>query len=251
MRTGRLDRRSEAGFTLIELLVALTLLGLISVVLFGGLRFGTRAWEAGNLRAEQLAQVQAIQALLRRRIAQALPPEAGGAAEGAAGGAAGGATGGATGEGPRRAVFSGQPDALQFLAAVPSRAGVGGIYAFELAVIEDGAGDGAGGGAGVRLEFTWRLYRADDDEAERGGTPEAGLGGRRVLIDGLASARFSYFGAPAPGTSPGRAADWRDRWEAEAGLPGLISIEAEFPEGDGRAWPILRVAPKLGVAGPG
>jgi general secretion pathway protein J len=231
IRTRRLYRRSEAGFTLIELLVALTLLGLISVVLFGGLRFGTRAWEAGNLRAEQLAQVQAIQALLRRRIAQALPPEAEGA----------------TGEGPRRAVFSGQPDALQFLAAVPSRAGVGGIYAFDLAVIEDGAG----GGAGVRLEFTWRLYRADDDEAERGGTPEAGLGGRRVLIDGLASARFSYFGAPAPGTSPGQAADWRDRWEAEAGLPGLISIEAEFPEGDGRAWPILRVAPKLGVAGPG
>ncbi len=228
---GRLYRRSEAGFTLIELLVALTLLGLISVVLFGGLRFGTRAWEAGNLRAEQLAQVQAIQALLRRRLAQALPPEAEGA----------------TGEGPRRAVFSGQPDALQFLAAVPSRAGVGGIYAFELAVIADGGK--------VRLEFTWRLYRADDDEAERGDTPEAGLGGRRVLIDGLASARFSYFGAPAPGTtpgtSPGQAADWRDRWEAEAGLPGLISIEAEFPEGDGRAWPILRVAPQLGVAGSG
>jgi hypothetical protein len=198
------------------------------------LRFGTRAWEAGNLRAEQLAQVQAIQALLRRRIAQALPPEPEAVEDGA-----------------RRAGFSGESDALQFLAAVPSRAGVGGIYAFDLAVIEDGAG----GGAGVRLEFTWRLYRADDDEAERGGTPEAGLGGRRVLIDGLASARFSYFGAPAPGTtpgtSPGQAADWRDRWEAEAGLPGLISIEAEFPEGDGRAWPILRVAPKLGVAGPG
>jgi len=30
----------EAGFTLIELLVALTLLGLVSVLLFGGLRFG-------------------------------------------------------------------------------------------------------------------------------------------------------------------------------------------------------------------
>ena len=42
---GHHRHRSEAGFTLIELLVALTLLGLISVVLFGGLRFGTRAWE--------------------------------------------------------------------------------------------------------------------------------------------------------------------------------------------------------------
>ena len=111
-RHGRARRRSEAGFTLIELLVALTLLGLISVVLFGGLRFGTRAWEAGNLRAEQLAQVQAVQALLRRRIAQALPP--------------GPEAAGDAGDEARRRVFSGESDALQFLAAVPSRAGVGG-----------------------------------------------------------------------------------------------------------------------------
>ncbi len=183
--------RSEAGFTLIELLVALTLLGLISVVLFGGLRFGTRAWVVGNLRAEQLAQVQAVQALLRRRIAQALPPGSEGAEDA-----------GVAGPETRRAIFSGQPDVLRFLAAVPSRAGVGGIYAFELAAIEDGAPGRAPGGGGVRLEFTWRLHRADD-EAERGELPEAGL-------------------------------------------PGLIAIEAEFPEGDVRSWPVLQVAPKLG-----
>ncbi len=220
MIRSRHRRRSEAGFTLIELLVALTLLGLISVVLFGGLRFGTRAWEAGNLRAEQLAQVQAVQALLRRRIAQALAPGPE-----------------AVGDEARRRVFSGESDALQFLAAVPSRAGVGGNYAFDLAVIEDGAG--------VRLEFTWRLHRADDAD-ERGDTPEAGLGGRRVLIDGLARVEFRYFGA----LDSGGAADWRDRWQAEAGLPGLIAIEAEFPAGDGRAWPLLQVAPKLGLARP-
>ncbi len=221
---GLRERRSEAGFTLLELLVALTLLGLISVVLFGGLRFGTRAWEVSNLRAGQLAQVQAVQGLLRRRITQALPP---GPEDARVAGAE-----------TRRPVFSGQADALSFLAAVPSRAGVGGIYAFDLIAIEDAAG--------VRLELTWRLYRADDDEAGRDDTPEAGLGGRRVLIEGLAGARFSYFGAPAPG----RVADWRDRWEAEEGLPGLIAIEAEFPAGDGRAWPVLQVAPKLSVTSP-
>ncbi len=226
-RHGRTRRRSETGFTLIELLVALTLLGLISVVLFGGLRFGTRAWEASNLRAEQLAQVQAVQALLRRRIAQALPPGPEAARD--------------AGLDERRRAFAGESDALQVLAAVPSHAGVGGIYAFDLAVIEDRAREGAG----VRLEFTWRLHRADD-EAELGDPPEAGLGGRRVLIDGLVRLQFRYFGAPDSGGT----ADWRDRWEPEAGLPGLIAIEAEFPEGDGRAWPLLQIAPKLGVARP-
>jgi general secretion pathway protein J len=223
IRARRTDLQSEAGFTLIELLVALTLLGLISVVLFGGLHFGTRAWEAGNARAEQLAQVQAVQALLRRRIAQALPPlsEADVAAD-------------------RRKDFTGESDSLRFLAVAPSRAGVGGIYAFGLAVTEDDASGGA------QMEFTWRLHRADD-EAEPGDTPEAGLGGRRVLIDGLASARFSYFGASAFE----QAADWSDNWDSEAGLPGLIAIEVEFPEGDGRAWPILQVAPKLGESMPG
>jgi general secretion pathway protein J len=211
-------RHAEKGFTLVELLVALTLLGLISVVLFGGLRFGTRAWEAGDRRAAQLAQVQAVQALLRRRIAQALPPGLGAAAAV-----------------EKRAVFAGETDVLQFFAAVPSRTSVGGIYAFDLAAIEDDSG--------VRLELTWRLRRADDEADD---TPEAGLGGRRVLIDGLAAAQFRYFGAP----EPGQTADWRDNWDGNAGLPELVAIEAEFPDGGGRAWPVLQVAPKLGETGP-
>jgi hypothetical protein len=97
----------------------------------------------------------------------------------------------------------------------------------------------------VRLELTWRLRRADD-ETEPDGTPGAGLGGRRVLIDGLARAQFRYFGAP----EPGQTADWRDNWNGTEGLPELVAIEAEFPDGGGRAWPVLQVAPKLGEIGP-
>jgi general secretion pathway protein J len=177
--------RAEAGFTLIELLIALTLLGLVSVVLFGGLRFGTRAWEVGSLQAERLAQVQAVQALLRRRIAQAMPPGAEAAAE-------------LVGAADRRATFAGEAAALHFVAAVPARVGVGGIYGFDLAVIEDGAG--------ARLELTWRLYRPD--EPDRFDEPEPGLGGRRVLIDGIESAAIAYYGAPGPG----QPADWPENW---------------------------------------
>lgn len=65
-------RRSIGGFTLVELPVAMTLLGLIFVALFGGLRFGTRTWEVGNERSEAFAEVEVVQSLLRRQLAQAV-----------------------------------------------------------------------------------------------------------------------------------------------------------------------------------
>ncbi len=67
-------RARAAGFTLIELLVALTLVGLISVALFGGLRFGARVWEEGALHSARLAEIETVQSLLRRQLAQAHLP---------------------------------------------------------------------------------------------------------------------------------------------------------------------------------
>ncbi|NEX17237.1 MAG: general secretion pathway protein GspJ, partial [Halochromatium sp.] len=34
------------GFTLVELLIALSLIGIITLLLFSGLRLGSRSWEA-------------------------------------------------------------------------------------------------------------------------------------------------------------------------------------------------------------
>ncbi len=210
--------RADVGFTLVELLVALTLLGLVSVVLFGGLRFGTRAWEAGNARAERLAEVQAVQAVLRRRIAQAVLPEDAGTAS-------------AFSDSP--AAFAGEEDSLRFVALVPSRIGVGGFYLFDLSVADDDDG--------TRLELAWRLFRADQpgdlDEPE----PEPGLGGRRVLIEGIEEAKFGYYGAEPAGAE----AEWRERWDEADGRPALIVLEVAFPAGDSRSWPDLVVAPRL------
>ena len=217
----RMGGRAGAGFTLVELLVALTLLGLLSVVLFGGLRFGTRAWEAGNARVERLAEVQAVQGVLRRRIAQAVLPEDAGAKS-------------AFSDGP--AAFSGAEDSLRFVALVPSRFGVGGFYLFELSVVDDG--DGA------RLELAWRLFRPDQPgDLDQ---PAPGLGGRRVLIEGIEAAKFGYYGAARAGAE----AEWRERWDGAGGLPALIALEVAFPAGDPRSWPELVVAPRMAATAP-
>jgi general secretion pathway protein J len=198
----------------VELLIALTLVALLSVALFGGLRFGTRAWEAGNRQAEILAETDAVQGLLRRLLAQAVLPRP--------------AEGGAL----TAAAMEGASDGLRFVSVLPSHIGVGGLYVFNLTLAE---GEDAG-----RLDLAWRLYRPDDPEPfDRG---EAQDSQRRALIEGLEKAVLGYYGVRPGDHDP----DWYDDWDGSAGLPELISIKMEFAENDRRSWPVLVVAPRFG-----
>jgi general secretion pathway protein J len=72
-RTTQLHRRNQAGFTLIEALVAVTLLGLLSVALAGGLRFGVDAWARGSAHSDQLSRTTVVQGLLRRVVGETYP----------------------------------------------------------------------------------------------------------------------------------------------------------------------------------
>ena len=65
--------KAQSGFTLIELLVSLTLLGLLLVLLSGGLRFGSRAWERSTMTADAGETVRSVQSLLRSEIERACP----------------------------------------------------------------------------------------------------------------------------------------------------------------------------------
>ena len=94
----------EAGFTLIELLVSLTLLGLLFVLLFGGLRFGMRAWERGTINADASDSVRTVQELLRSEIERTCPRR--NFADPAA----------------LHVAFSGKPHALTFMAPLPGAA---------------------------------------------------------------------------------------------------------------------------------
>ncbi|MEE8085084.1 MAG: type II secretion system protein, partial [Alphaproteobacteria bacterium] len=47
----------QAGFTLLELMVSLALVGLLTMVLTGGIRFGARVWEASQVQAEAANEV--------------------------------------------------------------------------------------------------------------------------------------------------------------------------------------------------
>jgi general secretion pathway protein J len=65
--------KREAGFTLVEMLVAMTLLGFLTVLLFGGLRLGTRTWERTQQSYAGERALQSVSRLLAANIAQTYP----------------------------------------------------------------------------------------------------------------------------------------------------------------------------------
>lgn len=70
----REDRRRERGMTLVELLVALTLLGMLSVMMVGGLSFGVQSWERTEAHSDRLNAVVRLHAFLRDRLSETARP---------------------------------------------------------------------------------------------------------------------------------------------------------------------------------
>ena len=218
------QRRGARGFTLIELLVALTLFGVISIVVMGGLRFGTRVWETGDARAQILAEVEAVQGILRRYISQAIMPRPfGRSAE-------------------ESKLFIGEPDRLRLVTVAPAHIGVGGLYQVEVTRAEDEEAD-----EGV-LELKWSLFRPDDplriEDLEQ--DEDTVVGGRRKLLSGVKSIGFRYLGES---TFSPDLFEWDDTWEESDLLPALISVTVEFEDGARMFWPELVVQTRLARAG--
>ncbi len=207
-RTPDPDRR---GFTLLELLIAMTLLGLIAVLLLGGLRLGARSWEAGSARNEQTSEVQVVQTFIRQQLSRArdLVPVLRGPA--------------------RRPAFEGTREAITFIAPLPGHLAVGGLYRLSLYLSEEGEQN--------RLMVSWRLFQSGADDGDARFDDDA-----TVLLDHIENVEFSYFGSERKDGER----DWQDEWQDQDRRPEMVRIRVEFAEGDGRYWPELVVAPKIG-----
>ena len=65
--------RDDGGFTLLEMLVATTLLGLLSLVLYGALQFGLRSWQRTEEVSVLANTVRQVQGLLTADLTRAYP----------------------------------------------------------------------------------------------------------------------------------------------------------------------------------
>lgn len=202
MRRAR-HRQAAAGFTLLELLVALGLLAMILAAAFGGLRFGAKSWEAGNVRAETAGEFRTTYRVLRQLLASSRPLTF-------------------ADESEPEYVFEGRTDALRFVAPVPVGAGEAGAYAIALFTTRDRGG--------TDLHLGWRRF--DGDEEDMGDTePDDDI----VLVRGARGIRLAYFGADGNARQP----SWADRWEDPDRLPRLVRLTVDKPGPGGVPWPGL------------
>jgi general secretion pathway protein J len=152
-----MTRANTEGFTLVELLVTVTLLSLLLVVLFGGLRFGVRAWDGAQAHGVRTDELRVVQDLLRREIEQAYP-----ALDSAD---------------PLHPVidFHGGPDSMTFLAPAPQAEASAGRARITIVAERRGGG----------LQLVMRA------------APELATGGEGAwsapLLHNIASAQFSFF----------------------------------------------------------
>jgi general secretion pathway protein J len=213
------DRRAhwgQRGFTLLELLISLTLLGMMLVLLFGGLRLGVRSWDSVQKQVDNLNSVRSVESFLRREMERVYPYRW----KGVPG---------------QPYAFWGDRHKVNFVAPLPSRMGVGGLYIIALELEQTSHG----------RRLTWRYGPVDSQMKDFSALEQIQemvlVGAELNAVDDI---WLSYFGRDTDGAAP----HWVDHWDRVATMPLLIRIQVRFA--DGSEWPDFVVAPMLNTETP-
>ena len=202
---------TQAGFTLLELLISITLLGMLLVLLFGGLRLGIRSWDAVQRQVDNLNSVRSLENFLRREMEQIHPYRW------------------KSTPNPVLA-FVGAPDRVQFVAPLAARIGGGGLHAISLELEQ----------TSDTRRIVWRSQPIGSETRDFSSLSQVtGMVFASSELDVVENIGLSYFGPEKEGQSP----QWWDRWEGRPSLPLLIRVRVRFR--DGSEWPEFVVAPWL------
>ncbi len=179
------------GFTLIEVLIAITLLGIMMVLLFGSLRIAAKNWDAGEAKTVETSQITIVQNFLRTYLSSAIPVDDFSEDE--------------------EPVFSfvGDGESVQFAATLPPYGVRKGQHLFKIYLKENG--DTTSLNVSVRTFYPLEEEEVNDDI---------------VLLESVEKLEINYFGPDEFGED-GR---WDTKWEDKRVLPRLVQIDIKLED---------------------
>jgi general secretion pathway protein J len=184
-------RTRERGFTLIEMVVALVLLGTMMVLLYDGLTFALRSWDAGDANGRRTADRRIGENFLRREVTEVFPMRWKDPVQ-------------------LRYAFEGERQVVRFVSSRPAGAGQGGLSLVSVAVEDD---PNVKGERNLVMRRVLADPEASDFSALEGAKPS-------ILVADVASVDFSYFGAENDFADP----QWTDDWKWPARMPVMIRL---------------------------
>ena len=203
--------RRQGGFTLIELVVALAILGTMLVLMYSGLSFALRSWDAGDANGRRTADRRIGENFLRREVTEIFPMRW---------------------KDPMqlRFAFEGKANSLRFVSTRPAGLALGGLALVGVDVEPDEAHHAR--------NLVMRRVMADPDSEDF--TPLDRSDRPSVLVEDVDSVTFSYFGAEGDFSEP----KWYDEWTFPSRMPELVRLRIRTS--DGGALPDMLVKLMLG-----
>lgn len=190
--------RGQGGFTLIELVVALAILGTMLVLMYSGLSFALRSWDAGDANGRRTADRRIGENFLRREVTEIFPMRW---------------------KDPMvvRFAFEGGAHRLRFVSSRPAGIALGGLALVGVEVEADETHR--------TRNLVMRRVMADSDSADF--TPLEGSEQRSVLVADVDSVTFSYFGSEGDFTDP----RWFDEWTFPSRMPEMVRMRIRTSDG--------------------
>lgn len=202
------------GFTLLEMMIALTLLGVLLILVYSSLNLGIRAWDSGDRRVAEASHQRIVQGFLRRELGQVFPVRWRGIPE-------------------SKIAFEGSKQEIRFVTSLNLGASAkeGGLQWAHLYLAEESRNGQRGHTLFLRREpFDLQAKDwsgLDDAKPTR-------------LIEGIKEMEISYFGAENDVADP----KWTNEWSNPLRVPR--SIRLVFKSDSGREIPDLLVPVRLG-----
>jgi general secretion pathway protein J len=200
-------RRGQHGFTLVEVVLAMVLVGAIMLLMYSGLAFALRSWDAGDVNGRRTAERQLGENFLRRELSELFPMRFKDSTQ-------------------VKMAFEGSADRLRFVSARPPGIQMGGLALVGVELVDN------------REKRTRDLvmYRAMPDDAAKDFGPLE-KAESHLLLSGVERVEFAYFGSENEFVEP----KWYDAWQYPK-VPHLVRVRVRASDGTALPDVVVRVA---------